>query len=233
MPTQSPPQVSSGPLGNKHQAYPMKQKFFAIIICAVLGSTNCFSQLVKEFEVKVGMAIANQTWTYQSFPDLDTKSRLGIDAGFGVEWLSSSMITILTEAHYIQKGMKESIPITTEQFPDGTGQYLTRQPEVNYLSIPILAKYRIDFSCVGLYAIAGPRFDFLVSSKGGGFDVVINKFKKSEIGGTIGAGFEISNLLHNAIGIEVRYSPALQNSYSTQFLTVSNNSVELLLTMAL
>ena len=86
----------------------------------------------------------------------------------------------------------------------------------------------MDFSKVSPYAIAGPRFDILLHRNPDGFQVVIDKFNTIDAGVTVGVGAEI-NLSRIQFLTEVRLSPNLTNSYSTDILTVRGNSMEFLL----
>jgi opacity protein-like surface antigen len=139
------------------------------------------------------------------------------------------MLSALIELQYTQKGMTESIPITTESQPDGTGEFITKRPRVDYLSIPILVKARFSTPVIVPYLVAGPRFDILLSMKGDGFDVVVDKFKTSEFGATLGFGVEVT--FWHPIGVlaEFRYNPSFGDAFSSNFLRVKNRSLDFLL----
>lgn len=205
----------------------MKPKYIALLVFII--QVTSFSQPIRTIGMKVGAVFASQTWNYATIPDLDTQRRWGIDLGFYLEWLNMPVFSFSTEIHYVQKGMKESLPITTEQNPDGTGEYLTRSPRVDYFSIPILAKARLNDGQFTPYVIVGPRVDFLLQTKGEGFQAVLEKFDKVDFGGTIGIGAEIRSFESIQLGIEFRFNPSLKDGYSSQFLQVRNSSLEFLL----
>ena len=93
----------------------MKTKSVVALLLFTSFSTT-EAQLLKAIGVKVGAVAANQTWERASpFSDFDTDTRWSVDAGAFVEWLNIPFVSVSTEVHFVQKGMKYSIPITTEQ----------------------------------------------------------------------------------------------------------------------
>jgi hypothetical protein len=146
-----------------------------------------------------------------------------------VEWLDIPMFSFSSEVHYIQKGMKISVPVTTETNPDGTGDYRTFSPRVDYLSVPILAKARFVDGQLSPYIIAGPRVDFLLQTKGEGFQVILDKFEKVDFGATVGVGVEVKSFEPVHLGVEFRFSPSFKDGYSSAFTKVRNSSMEFLL----
>ncbi len=211
----------------------MKTKSVVALLLFTSFSTT-EAQLLRAIGIKVGGVAANQTWDRASpFSDFDTDTRWGVDAGAFVEWLNIPFVSVSTEVHFVQKVMKFSIQFTTEQQPDGTGEFIVLSPRLDYLSIPILAKLRLDFAGFSPYLLLGPRLDILLGSKTDGFGVVIDNFETSEFGGTIGVGFEITQLSDVRMGAEFRYSPSFQDGFSSHFTEVRNRSMEILLIIAM
>ena len=208
----------------------MNRILTALLIYAFLLTSQANSQAVKSIGLKVGAISATQDWKYaQNVSSLDTKPRWGFDVGAFAEWFTLPVFSLTTELHYVQKGFSLKLPVTTEQFPDGNGAFMTLSPRVDYLSIPILAKCRLDWASSSLYAIAGPRIDFLVHHQDSGFGAVIDHFRSTEYGATIGIGYLLTQLVPFGLGAELRYSPTLQESYSTNLLAVRNSSFEMLI----
>jgi opacity protein-like surface antigen len=207
-------------------------KMKKIILIAAIGLLYYSSeaQLIRGYGIKAGTVGAGQDWTYAGFlsGSMDTKTRWGIDAGGYVEWLDIPFVSFLTECHYIQKGFKISIPVTTLAFPEGTGEYQERFPQMNYVSIPIMAKVRMSMPLFTPYIIGGIHYDILLSTSGDGFDEVIKNTKNYDTGVTIGAGVESNVLPKITVGLEFRYSPSVMDIYSTDNLKVRNHSVEVL-----
>ena len=195
------------------------------VLCAVAQG-----QIVRSFGIKAGTAAANQNWDYAfSSGSLDTKIRWGLDVGAFVEWLNMPTFSLLSEVHYIQKGFTTEIPVTTEQSPEGNGSRMSYSPVVHYFSIPILAKGRMEVGSATVYGFAGPRMDVLLSAHGDVYDAVVREFRGTEFGASLGVGIESAELGPVVLGLEFRYSPTFQDSYSTTFLSVRNRSMELLL----
>lgn len=200
----------------------------AVLVLFSMVSLPSNAQLLTAYGIKLGAVAANQTWDYTSFPDFKTDNRWGFTAEGFVELFDLPFLTAVVELQYTQKGMSESIPVTTESQPDGTGELLTLHPRVDYLSIPVLAKLRLSGPVITPYVIVGPRFDFLLSKRGEGYDLVIDKFKGSDFGATLGIGVEADLLSPISLLTEVRYNPSFTNAYQNQSLTVTNRSFDFL-----
>lgn len=204
-------------------------KSTVIILLTLLIQATSHSQAIRNIGVKLGGVAANQSWTYSSIPSLPTERRWGIDVGVFIEWFNMPVFSLSSELHFIQKGMKLTLPITSEQNPEGTGRFVTRSPRVDYLSLPLLAKARLNDGVFSPYVVAGPRVDFLLQTKAEEFQAVLDKFETVEFGATVGAGMDIRAFEKMNLGFEFRFSPSLKDGYSTQFLSVRNTSMEFLI----
>ena len=211
----------------------MRARCFSILIVFLLANSAAHSQLVRSYGVKLGAVSANQTWHYTSTSDLTTDSRWGITGGLYLELLDVPFLSVVAEVQYTQKGMKFSAPITTESQPEGTGQFMTISPRVDYLSLPLLGKLRLHSPVFTPYLIAGPRVDLLISKKGDVYGLVIDKFKSTDVGGTVGVGVEIHTLLPVGLLAEIRYNASFRDSFKTEFLTVRNRSFDFLVGLQL
>jgi hypothetical protein len=211
----------------------MKQKWFLVLAAFLSAASMTHAQLVRSYGIKLGTVAANQTWKYTGAPELTTSERWGVTGGVYIELLDLPVIGVVGEIQYTQKGMKFSIPVTTASQPEGTGQFITLSPKVDYLSVPVLAKVRLPFPAISPYIIAGPRMDLLLSKHGDGFDAVVDEFKSSDVGATIGVGVELHTLLPVGILAEVRYNPSFRDSYTSNSLTVRNHSFDFLLGLQL
>jgi hypothetical protein len=207
----------------------MAKRITEYIFLSVLLTTITHAQLLKGYGLKLGTVAANQTWQYTGIPDLPRDTRWGFTAIAFVELLDLANFSALIEVQYTQKGFIESIPITTESQPDGTGEFVTKRPRVDYLSIPLLAKVRLPISDIALYAVAGPRYDMLLGKKSDGYDAVIDKFKTSEFGATFGVGVELTSILPRSVLAEFRYNPSFTGAFNNNYLTVRNRSFDFLL----
>jgi hypothetical protein len=202
----------------------MKRRIFVFFTIVVTAWSYLPAQLVKGFGVKIGTAFADQSWQYVGTPEWPTTNRLGFTANAFVELFDHSCIGGVIEIQYTQKGMTQSVPITTQSQPEGTGQFITVSPRVDYISIPILAKLRYPESFLSPYVFAGPRIDCLIYKQGNGYDAVIDKFKTVELGATIGAGIEVESPLPVSVLAEFRYDLSFAHSFQNDFLSVTNHS---------
>lgn len=207
----------------------MKTANLIIMVSVLVLYSNTHAQLIRGYGIKLGAVAANQTWHYTSIPELPTDNRWGFTTVGFVEVLDISSLSVLVELQYSQKGMSETIPITSISQPEGTGQFITKSPRVDYLSIPVLVKARFSTPVIVPYLIAGPRLDFLLSKKGDGFDEVIDKFRTSELGATVGVGMEVASLLSISLLAEFRYNASFNDAFNNNLLTVKNRSLDFLL----
>jgi len=197
------------------------------------------AQLIRDYGIKVGLASTNQNWNWSSETGViaNAKSRQGFEGGLFIEWLNIPFLSFITEVNYIEKGSKVStnIMVRTSQNPDGTGQYFGYSTRINYLSIPILAKLRINEGILTPYILLGPRFDFKLSSSSSynNNPGPLYEYKNNDLGGTFGIGVELRQiLLPLHLGLEFRYSPSFQYCYSVKYLSVKNSSLEFLLVLS-
>lgn len=96
----------------------MKSTIIILLTLFIQATSHC--QAIRTIGVKLGGVTANQSWTYSSMPSLPTERRWGIDVGVFFEWFTTPVLSLSSELHFIQKGMKLSLPITTPQNPEGT-----------------------------------------------------------------------------------------------------------------
>ncbi len=198
-----------------------------ILLAALSTVTMAHAQLVRSMGVKVGAVAANQRWSY-AFGDLNTDTRWGFTGSAFMELLDIPVVSIILEAQYTQKGMSFRTPVTTAANPDATGDFITRRPRVDYLSIPLLAKARWETPVLDVYAMAGPRYDLLLTRHGDGVDIVIDQFRSAEAGATIGLGIETRQLLSVGLLAEVRYNLSFGDAFSADLLTVRNHTIDLM-----
>jgi hypothetical protein len=210
----------------------MKKTIFALLSLSIVCFSISESQLIREYGLKIGLASTNQSWDGPSAAGnifTSTKAHQNIDVGGFIEWLDIPFISFLTEVHYIRKGSDgiTNLLVTTINNPNIF--FLSFSTKINYLSVPILAKLRISGPLLTPYIIAGPRIDYYLS--GGGENLLVNDFKKINIGGTFDVGVESASILPIQMGLEFRYSPDFQDSYSDLGKTIKNRSMEFLLVL--
>ena len=182
-------------------------------------------QIVRGFGVKAGACTATQVWNDHSYG-----YRWGIDLGGYVEWLDMPVVTILSEVHYIQKGLRYRFYRTPGPLPDETWNYDESTPRIDYLSFPILGKVRYGFGEAEAYFVAGPRIDLLLGQDGDGWPLFAQNGTTS-IGATLGFGIQTRVASFLTWGLELRYSPSFTHDEIENF-SVKNKSFEMLLSLA-
>jgi opacity protein-like surface antigen len=202
---------------------------FAIIIFV----TNSQAQIIRGYGIKVGTTISNQDWEYLNSSGLsglsfNSDSRVGINFGIFTELLNVPFISIVTEVNYIQKGMKEEVPVTTASQPDGTGEFVTWNTRVDYINISALGKLRINVGLFTPYVLLGPKIDFEINKTNslGPVNVVEENFNKNRFGLKVGVGTEI-NLLSFKLLAEFLYDADFKELYENENLKVNSNSFDL------
>lgn len=205
----------------------MKIQIWFALAMFIFSSSVVNSQIVNSFGIKIGGAKANQTWKRSDNLASNLESRLGLDIAVFLEIIDIEFVGLLVEAHYIQKGFSQRFLITTEEHPDGTGEFFTLKPRVDYLSFPVLAKFNLPIF-LSPYIIAGPRFDIRLGRKSEGFQAVFDELKKVDVGGTLGFGIESPKLNTVNLLAEFRFSPSFTRAFENQLLNVKNKSIEFL-----
>ena len=200
-----------------------------IIITGIilLFTTECRAQLIHSYGLKLGIVDASQSWTYSGILTGATafeKSRIGLDLGGYIEWLDLPVVSLLTEAHYIQKG-------AIDEFPLASGQIRKSTLRIDYLSFPVLAKFRFGTPLITAYGAVGPRIDFYLGKNKDATAGVFDGIKSSDFGATVGLGFEIPIIIGYKLGSEFRYSYSSTDIIADQYLVVKNSSAEFLVTI--
>ena len=144
-----------------------------------LGVNQSFAQKSLDIGIKGGLSIPNLTAGSSSNPiNSGYSSRLGADAAIHAEFHLSKYFSIQPQLEYIEQGGKkngaQAFSVPAEMmglFPAGEVPpylYATYKSvaKINYLMLPVFAKYRFDLGKhFGGYAAAGPFVSLLVSAK--------------------------------------------------------------------
>jgi hypothetical protein len=191
----------------------------------LLFSSVADARVLEGYGVKTGVVIAEQDFDYAEDFGFDTKNRAGLDVGVYLEWLDIPSFGLLTEAHYVQKGMVNENPRTDEfGHPMSPVRHSNR---VDYLSIPILAKVTFRAGRVRPYVLLGPRIDFLLGYESRILKAIYDGFEGTNLGGTVGLGIERKTKRLKVL-LELRYSPDFTDAFEKDGLKVKNNSFDIL-----
>ena len=208
----------------------MKKVCFAVALIFVFSSSQ--AQIIRGYGLKLGTTISNQNWEYSNSSGLSgasfkTDNRIGLNIGIFSEFLNLPFISVVTEVNYIQKGMKEEVPVTTVTQPDGTGEFITWETRVDYINISAFGKFRLNVGIFSPYVILGPKIDFEIYKKDsfGQVNVVAENFDKNRFGLKFGIGTEV-NLLSFSLLAEFLYDVDFNELYENENLKVNSNSFD-------
>lgn len=206
----------------------MKTLFMIIFLIAF--AFNIDAQIITNYGLKLGMGISNQSWDYQADINSDFDNKVGISPRIFLSFLNIPFFQLQAELGYLQKGFEDKIPITTIVQPDGTGEFITVNNRLNYLSFSALAKLKYENEILTPYIIIGPQLNVLLSKNiEKGWEVVFDSFKENNIGLSIGVGTEIKNVLPISILLEYRYESDFIDNYDSSNINIKNYSHILLL----
>jgi hypothetical protein len=221
------------------------RSFVIVGLAVLLLSGQSTGQPVKAIGLKAGLTNTNQSWS-SSFGDVDREWQVGFDVGAFAEWLDHPWFGLNTELHFVRKGSGlPAMPITTTQFPDGTGEFVRISCLFDYVSASVLSRVHASLGAVEIYALAGPRMDVLVhraadieapepfrSTIRQAYDQHFRHYRDVDFGGDFALGCHVSGVLLSGIGAEVRYSPDFAAAYDISGTTMTNRSWEFLLVVS-
>ena len=198
------------------------------VVVSVLSfvSQSVSQALIHGYGFKLAVTSADQKFENTYLSGVETKRRVGFNIGGYIEWFDSHFFTLVTQLEYVQKGMGQRFAITVD---DPTViEYKDFYSRLDYLSLPLLGKFFLSGESLSPFILVGPRADFLLgyNSDENVFNSVYDDFMKTVIGGTLGAGIEITGVLPLPLAVEARYNIDFADSYNTQFLKVRNNAFD-------
>ncbi|HLP80854.1 MAG TPA: outer membrane beta-barrel protein [Nitrosomonas sp.] len=195
---------------------------FSLMMC-VLFANQTPAQIIRSFGVKVAYTSAELVYDDVEW-NQNTDRRSGVNAAIFVEWLNVPFISVVTQAEYAQRGRSISFYVI-EPGTFHESLYQKVSDRLDYLSIPIMGKFRVPFGFFSPFVAAGPRVDFLLGqqSDDGLFDQYI---KKTNIGATLSLGGEVKTPLPFTLALEARYNVDLANARSMDYTKVHNNSFD-------
>jgi opacity protein-like surface antigen len=178
----------------------MKKIFILAAGLFIAGAANAQSPV--RFGVKAGVNIANIIKD-DGNNNFDTEGKVGFNAGVTADIPLTQSVSFTPEVLFSQKGYKQ------------TGNNFEFSRTTNFIDIPILASVRLAST---LDLVVGPQVSFLMSTKNKlesgsttietSYDDESDNFKKSLLGGVIGARYGITE----NIDIHGRYALDFQKN---------------------
>lgn len=161
------------------------------IILLFLSAINIYADInyiIKNYGIKSGISISNQdidiseqSLVYPILGGAKFLYRPGFTGGVFVEWFDEKYINLITEFNYSQKGTIYDTNALTNRV------YNNR---MDYLCIPVLAKFKYPEYKLLPYFMFGFRYDYLLDSRIETDFISYDKAKVGNVGTTLGVGFE-------------------------------------------
>jgi len=192
-----------------------------LFLTVILKANSNFS-----YGIKLGGTRSTQDFEYLIYEiELDTEYRLGFDIGLFTEFNIMENFSLITELHYLQKGMIVILGVTDETHfgPQVKEEFSNR---VDYLAIPILAK--VKFCKTPVYLLGGIQGAILLGYETKFLNSVYDEFKSLDFSFVAAIGFEYDIPGFKTMLLELRYNPSLTESFDNEYLTVKNESFSLL-----
>lgn len=186
------------------------------------------AQFLKGYGLKIGATLASEDWDYSRLStDFTPDKRWGLNLGVFSEFLDIPYANIVIELNYVQKGMKEEVPVTTTTNPDGTGEYITWDTRIDYLNLSALGKLKSKFGQFTPYIMIGPKVDFKlnVENSFGITNVVEDEFKTIMYGAKIGGGVEFKFSTFSLLA-ELLCDHNFNDLFENENLTVTASSID-------
>lgn len=206
-------------------------KSFIIIILFIVFYLDANCQIISDYGIKLGIGLSNQSWDYQGdVLQFDFDSKLGISPRLFADFLNISFFQIEGEIGYLRKGYEEKIPITTMAQPDGTGDFITTNIALDYLSVSALVKLKYELEIISPFIILGPQLNFLLNKNiEKGWEVIFDRFRNANVDLSIGVGTELKNILAIPIIFEYRFERDFIDNYDLPDINIKNYSHVILL----
>lgn len=186
-------------------------------------------ELLSQHFDKIGakVALTSSTLDYSDFGYQPSHRRIGYNIAIFSEWSFTSHFFIVSQLEYSQRGAGDEFN-RRDEFNNDLGN-VTYYSKLDYLSIPILAKYTILTGSVAPAIILGQRVDFLVDRRSDEDynKVLLDSFKKSVFGGTVGVGVEVKEVLPANFLLEFRYNIDFTDSDDMNTASIRNDAFDI------
>jgi hypothetical protein len=209
------------------------------LVALILLPLSAQAQLISGYGVKAGLNASTTNFdffvanTASEVKLFDSKRRIGFNVAIFAEWLKKSSFSLLTQAEYAQRGY------IRDQDATGSLGAVSLEARLDYVSIPLLAKWQGSNPTLSPFIIFGPRFDFLINRQEElfqspetdprldlidetaiGYTDVLND---RALGGTIGMGVATNKILF----VEVRYNFDFSDNVESEFIKAKNSAIDL------
>ncbi|HLP81401.1 MAG TPA: porin family protein [Nitrosomonas sp.] len=210
----------------------MKHIIVIVIISCVLLFNESKAQLIKTYGVKLAYTAATENFDPKWSPNV--KYRQGVNAAVFAEWLNFPVFSIISQIEYAQRGaFVDYLPTQDAAGPEHI--IWTEHTRVDYLSIPLFAKFSIPMGTLSPFIALGPKIDILLGHRSdeGHLNYIYDQFNNTTLGGTFSIGGQMKSGLPFSVILEGRFNFDFQDSYSSDGLKIRNTSIDIWLGLAL
>ncbi|QQS50970.1 MAG: PorT family protein [Bacteroidota bacterium] len=206
----------------------MKQRFVLILALTLIGKLS-YSQIIDRYGINVGTSYSTQIWDYKLVNvDSDNEYKFGLQAFLQAEKDFGKLLALRTEFGYIQKGFKNNLTLTSAE-----GTFIGTNNDnviLHDLALNLGLKIKLLKTDFSPYFLAGLRGDYMISYKdveieepGSGlkfnmYESTIEDFNKFNIGGLIGLGIDIKDLIY----FELEYNPNFTKNLDNAGLSIKD-----------
>ncbi len=209
----------------------MKKIIVVALICGAFIPEVGTAQPLRGFGVKV--ALTSSTHSIRSYYDPilpPTKRRLGFNIGVFAEWFNLPFVSLVTQVEYDQRGYQQGY---YGGYVGPNGPVLSYvNNRIDYLSVPVLAKFKYPSVDPQPYVLIGVRADFKESyHRSIVYDYPTappySQFKSTMLGATVGTGVTLQRVIPIPLLLELRYNFDFADSFFSGNLSMRNNAYDL------
>ncbi|MFH1740886.1 MAG: outer membrane beta-barrel protein [bacterium] len=183
----------------------MGQLRFSIIYLILFLQGQVSAQVCGPVGIKIGALCSDQAFQ-GAFSIRSTKRIPQVGIAVFAQWFRASRFSLLTQLELAQRGTQVTELIPTAPF-EREISHVSLRNKLQYVSMPILLRWSQSSDGLDVYALIGPRIDYLLhySSQNHYLDGAYADFKRTLLGASIGVGLESERLFPFILLAELRY----------------------------
>jgi outer membrane protein with beta-barrel domain len=194
-----------------------------LIICIFIISSNLFAQDKFNYGLKIGMVDSEFSVDKKEistlFIDLFNDNRKGPVLGIFTDYKINNAFNLDFEFLYLQKGAEDEIEVTTEDYPDGIGETVSYDIQLDYLQINASINPKLNFKRIELQGKFGLSISMLIENKS------LFYFKDADdisTGYLFGGKLIFNDILKNPFYIEIIRNTDFNPFYKTDSYKITN-----------
>lgn len=209
----------------------MKKLILFLLLLVGLFSTIAQAQSPDRYGLRVGYSASGAVFIYQGSGNAYDRvdARLATDISLMAEWDIFRWLTITAEPGWVHRGYKRDLTTFFSRWGSTGGSRI----QLEYLTLPVLARIKPASWRLAPYLEAGPRLDFLLSrtiedTGSGNYErAVFEEYNRVTGGVSLGAGLELAHFSPVRLSAGYRINFDTFTSYSDEAITVRNRSAAL------